>query len=212
MKRSGDSTRYCRSPTPTLNSCDLTPSIRTQSSEQEYSYLTASKRHPSTPHSRNTPQSFHEEPGRIFSRGRQKMCTSLACSQAFSKIFWRVEICSVVLRPRQKSHWVSSSFGSLFSRHLGIYSSWEAKQRDALVVGSFIPVSLFVDGHDQFANLSVSFQNATPLDTHESAKPCGVLSSLISLSNFTQLALSSYSTAASESLLMHSSTEAFICA
>jgi len=58
MKRSGDSTHHCRSLTPTLNGCDLTLSTRTQSSEQEYSYLTASKRHPSTPYSRNIPQSF----------------------------------------------------------------------------------------------------------------------------------------------------------
>ena len=48
-KRSGDSTQHCRSPTPTLNRCDLTQSsTRTQSSEQEYSYLTASKRQPPT--------------------------------------------------------------------------------------------------------------------------------------------------------------------
>ena len=36
----------------------LTPSTRTQSFEQEYSHLTASKRHPSTPYSRNTLHSF----------------------------------------------------------------------------------------------------------------------------------------------------------
>jgi len=37
MKRSGDSTHHCRSPTPTLNGCALTPSTEKQSSEQEYS-------------------------------------------------------------------------------------------------------------------------------------------------------------------------------
>jgi len=31
-----------------------------------------------------------------------------------------------------------------FSRHLGIHSSWEAKQKDAAVVGLFTPVSLFL--------------------------------------------------------------------
>jgi len=56
--------------------------------------------------------------------------------------------------------------------------------RDALVVGSLTPVSIFVYGDDQFANRSVSFQNAMPLDTHESAKSSGVLSSRNSLSNF----------------------------
>ena len=56
MKRCGDSTHHCRSPTPTLNDCDLTASTWTQSSELEYSYLTA--RHLSTPYCYNTPQSF----------------------------------------------------------------------------------------------------------------------------------------------------------
>jgi len=77
MKRAVDSTHHCRSPILTMNSCDFTLSTRTQSSEQEYSYLTASKRHPSTPHSRNTPKAFHKEPGHILSRGRQNMCIRL---------------------------------------------------------------------------------------------------------------------------------------
>jgi len=110
----GDSTHHCRSPTPALNSCDLTPSMRTKSSEQEYSYLTASKRHPSTLHSRNTPQSFSRGiRSYTFPRSTKHVYTSLACSRDFSKICWRVEICSKVLRPRRKPHWVSSSFGSI---------------------------------------------------------------------------------------------------
>ena len=56
MKRSCDSTHHCSSPTPTLNSCDLNTSTRKQSSEQEYSYLTARKRHSSIPYSHNTPE------------------------------------------------------------------------------------------------------------------------------------------------------------
>jgi len=41
-----------------------------------------------------------------------------------------------------------------FSNFRGIlaYSSWKAKQRDALVVGSFTPVSHFVYWFEQFAN------------------------------------------------------------
>ena len=50
------------------------------------------------------------------------------------------------------------------------------------------------------------------LYTYGSAKPSGVLSSPNSQSNFSQLALSSDLPAASESLLMHSSTEGFVCA
>jgi len=35
------------------------------------------------------------------------------CSQDFSKMFWAVNISSVVLRPRRKPRWVLSSFGSI---------------------------------------------------------------------------------------------------
>jgi len=48
-----------------------------------------------------------------------------------------------------------------------------------------------------------------PLDTHESAKPSGVLSSPNSLSNFSQLASADLAVAP-ESLLIHGFTEAFI--
>jgi len=96
----------------------------------------------------------------------------------------------------------------LFSWRHGMHSSWETKKRDAAVVGSFTPVFLFVYGDDQFPNLSVPFQNAMPLAT----QPPDVLSSPNSLSNFSKFALSLDLAAASESLLLHSSTEAFICA
>ena len=85
MKRSGDSTHH--SPTPTLNDFDFTLSTGTQSSEQKYSYLTASKRHPSTPYSRNTPESFSRRTRPyIFPRSTKNVYTSLACSQDFLKI------------------------------------------------------------------------------------------------------------------------------
>jgi len=60
------------------------------------------------------------------------------------------------------------------------------------VVGSFIPVSLFVYGDDQFANISAPLQTSMPHDTHESAKPSSVPSSPYSLSNFPQLAFFSF--------------------
>ena len=66
--------------------------------------------------------------------------------------------------------------------HHGMLSSWETKQRHASVVGPFTPVSLFVYGDDEFANISAPFQNAMPLDT----QPPSVLSSPNSLSNFSQ--------------------------
>jgi len=93
VKRSGDSTHHYRSPTPC---CELAPSAGTQSSEQEYSYLTASKRHPSAPYSYNNPQSFSRGTRPYtFPRSTKHVYKSLACFQDFSKICWRVEICCV---------------------------------------------------------------------------------------------------------------------
>jgi len=135
MKRSGGSTQHCRSPTSTLNGCDSTPSTRTQSSKQEYSYLTAFSQG-TRPYT--------------FPRSTKHVYTSLACSQDFSKICCRVEICSVVVLPRRTPYWVSASFDSIFSRHLGVHSSWDAKQRGTAVVGSLTPVSLFVNGNDEW--------------------------------------------------------------
>jgi len=60
MKRSGDNTHPCRTPTPTVNGRDLTLPTRTHTSEQEYSDLAASNRRPSTPYSRNTPERFSQ--------------------------------------------------------------------------------------------------------------------------------------------------------
>jgi len=70
-------THHCWSSTPQLNGCDFPPSTRTQFSEEEYSYLTASKRHPSTPDSHNTHKTFHEKPGHILSQGRLNICIRL---------------------------------------------------------------------------------------------------------------------------------------
>jgi len=139
---------HCRSPTPTLNGCDLTPSTRTQSSEQEYSYLAASMRHPSTPYSRNTPQSFSRGTRPYtFPISTKHVYTSLGCSQDFSKICWRVEICSVVLRPFTK---IAVSIIQLWFHYfcgiLAYTRPWEAKQRYVLAVGSFTPVYVFVYG------------------------------------------------------------------
>jgi len=73
-----------------------------------------SNRRPSTPYSRNTPQSFSRETRPYtFPRSTKHVHTSLAYSQDFSKIFWRVKLWSVALRPRRKPHWVWSSFGSI---------------------------------------------------------------------------------------------------
>jgi len=164
MKWSGESTHHSRSPTSTLNGCDLTQWTQTQSSEQEYGDLTASNRHLSTPCSHIIPQSFSRGTWPYtFPRSMKHVHTSLACSQDFSKICWRVEMFSVVLRPRQTPPWVSSNFGFpgilaytlpgglakrsrgiqlWFSRHLGIHSSWGiSKKKPGWLVHS--PLSPF---------------------------------------------------------------------
>jgi len=111
MKRSGDSTHH--SPTPTLNDFDFTLSTGTQSSEQKYSYLTASKRHPSTPYSRNTPESFSRRTRPyIFPRSTKNVYTSLACSQDFLKILLENGNLFCSATAATKSGWVSPSIGS----------------------------------------------------------------------------------------------------
>jgi len=57
----------------------------------------------------------------------------------------------------------SNYFAASFYKALGVHFSREAKERDASVAGAFTPVSLCVHWNDQFANLSVPFQNAKPL-------------------------------------------------
>ena len=70
-------------------------------------------------YSRNTPQSFSQGTRLYtFPRLTKHVYTSLAGSQNFSKICWRVEICSVVLRARRKPHKVSPGFASIFSPYL----------------------------------------------------------------------------------------------
>jgi len=142
MKRSGDSIQHCRSPTPTLNGCEVTPSTRTQSSDL-----------------------WH---GPRISRkfvGERKFV--LQCYG------------------HDKNHTgYHPALVQLFSRHLGIHSSWEAKQRDAAVVGSFTPVSLFcVIGTINL--LIFRHPSKTPCHlTHEAAKISSVPSYLIHYQTF----------------------------
>jgi len=60
MKRSGDSTHICRSPTSAVNAHDLTLSTWKQTSEQEYSDLTTSNKRQWAPYSHNTPRSYSQ--------------------------------------------------------------------------------------------------------------------------------------------------------
>ena len=75
------------------------------------------------------------------------------------------------------SNCISSNFGSICSRQplfkeRSIHLSSKSIEKGALVFGAFFPVFLAVVhlSLPQFANFSVLFQNANPLDAHESAK------------------------------------------
>jgi len=59
MNRGGDSTHHHRSPTPTVDGCDLTPRTQTQTSEQEYSDVTAIS---NTVLSQHSPKLFTRKP------------------------------------------------------------------------------------------------------------------------------------------------------
>jgi len=122
-------------------------------------------------HQHRTPttpsKAFHKETGRTLSRGRQNMCfVCLWHAPRISQICWRVEICSAVLRPWQKPHWVLSSFGSIIflSWHAHVLGDLAKTCRGSWFIHSCLPICVW---DDQFANLSVPFKNAMPLDTHE---------------------------------------------
>jgi len=265
MKRSGDSTHHFWSPKPTLNDCVLTLSTGTQSSEQEYSHLTASNSHPSTPYSQNITPSFPRgtRPYTLytFPRSTKHVCESLACSQDFLKnlLASRNFLCSATAATKTRLSIIqlwfnyfhgivaytllgSMGVGRIFSRGGGTRGfflnfsrvgpkvvkfdfshskvrkqpffaynfkiQWgpsppfwlpclggiAKRDRSSWFIHSGLP---FVYVDHQFANLSAPFQNAMPLDTHESAKSSSFPSSLNSISIFSQLDLSSGSAAAS---------------
>jgi len=79
MKRTGDSTPLCRSPTLTVNGCDLTPPTRTQTFEQENSYL-ASNRRPSTPYTLTFAMNHHSKqglPAQVFAKFTNTFCGAM---------------------------------------------------------------------------------------------------------------------------------------
>jgi len=150
---------------------------------------TRQHRSPTTP-----PKAFHEESGfqpYTFPRSTKHTYKSLACSQDFSIICWRVKICSVVLRPRRKPHWESSSFDLIIfaatwhTLFLGGYcrGSWFIHSCLHFLYGT---INLLIFRHP--SETPVFSWNAMQLHTHESAKPPSVLSSPNLLSNVSQLA------------------------
>ena len=133
MKRSGDSIHHFWSPTPTLNDCELTLLTGTQSSEQEYSYLTASNRHPSTPYSQNITLSFSSgtRPYTFPRSTTHVLCISLWQVPRLSwKICWRVEIYffySATTATKTTLGIIQLWFSYFW--HRSIHSSWENMRR-----------------------------------------------------------------------------------
>ena len=123
MNRGDDSTRPCPSPTPTANGCDWNPPPRTQTSKQGYNDLATSNRRPSKPYSRNTPGSFYEEPGSMFSPGRQNMYRRLGVLPEFlenllgSKILVFSDTARANISPDIIQFWFNY-FATSFSRFL----------------------------------------------------------------------------------------------
>ena len=117
LERTSDNTHTCRSPTPTVNGCDLTLPTRTQTSDETTMDLTASKGQTSKPQCRNTSQSFFQGTGLNF-------FLQVTIVDIFAKLLWLLLICltlkiwSAVVCPGRKLHWVTYSFGSIIAQQI----------------------------------------------------------------------------------------------
>ena len=96
---------------------------QTQRCKQVYNDLAPSNRASSTLYSRKTPQSFSGDPVIYFVEVDETSVEVLAYCQELSKIWWRMKIWSVLLRPGRKPHWVSSSLDSIISNVLVFFQN-----------------------------------------------------------------------------------------
>ena len=108
--------------------------------------------------------------------------------------------------------WFNYFAASLY-KAIGVHFSREAKERDAPppssgCIHSCLPFCVSGWSVWPFGGLP---KRPAIWHAHESAKPSGVLNSSNFLANLSQSTLSLDLAAASDSLLMHSSAEAFIC-
>jgi len=137
-----------------MNGCDFTPSTRTQSSEQENSYLTASKRHPSTSHTRNTPNAF---PKLFFGRLPGFIENLLESANLFCNAAGATQ---TALGVRQL---LLAFFRLLFFLTNLAYTPGRLSKE--ILHSLLSPVLCVGNGDDQFTNLSMPFPNAMTLDT-----------------------------------------------
>jgi len=89
--------------------------------QQEAPVNTVLPQHPQKFFTRNRPYTIPRSTKHVY--------MSMVLSQDLSKVYWTVEICSVVLRPVGRDEnrtGYHPALVQLFSRYLGIHSSWEA--------------------------------------------------------------------------------------
>ena len=162
MKRRGDKTHLCWSPTPTWNGFDCSPLTQTQTSGRHYYDLMARTNLPTTSYSLKTFQSLSRGTrSYAFSRSTKHAKIFLPYSQDFLKICFQVKIWSVVLRPGRKPHWPFSSFDSTISRHFlsrylfGLYFSWQTEEWYFCVVCTLLAIS-FLEYRNNHTCLPIS--------------------------------------------------------
>ena len=118
MKKRGDKTLPCRSPTPSWNGFDCLPFTRAQTSNLQKNDLMARSNWRSTPYSCRTFQSLSRGTrSYAFSKSTKHAKRLLPCSQDFSAICFRVKTWSVVLQPGRKPQRTSFRFDSTISPH-----------------------------------------------------------------------------------------------
>ena len=174
LKRSGESTNPCRSPTPRANGVVLLQRHR-------HKFLSRNKMtsQPATGSRQHLipialPKVFYEKHGRLVSRGRQNMCKCLwhrflqNLLQSENLVFSATAGTKTALGIIQLSF---NYFVASFFKALGIHFSRETKEGDAMVASVFSPVSFAscVSGwSSRFANLSLPFRNIPGYLTHTS--------------------------------------------
>ena len=107
-----------------VNDFDLASMIETH---LEYNNLMVSNRQTSTPHSRSAVQSFPQGKHHMLSLGRKFMCRHLWHTPKILENLLESKhlVCSAMAL---KLYWVSSSFGSVISRHVACAFPWRLKR------------------------------------------------------------------------------------
>jgi len=144
-----------------------------ETSEQEYNYLTPSRRRPSTPYSRKTHEVFPRHPVTCFCEVDKTRTDIFDILPRFFKNLLESEdiLCSATARTKTALdflHLGPISHGIFFKR-LGMHFSRDTNEGNDPVVCAFPFCFSFCvwEWSPQFANSSVFFPSSWPLQTHE---------------------------------------------